>query len=80
MLPLIERRVLKQAKPTNDKYELSALVKRFESIDLVYGNFSDMSFGAAVVESRDKASPGEDRANSRVQFTNTGNYYRNPKK
>jgi len=39
-----------------------------------------MSLGAAVVELKDETSPGEQRATSRVQFTNAGNYDRNPKK
>ncbi|KAK2705801.1 hypothetical protein QYM36_015974 [Artemia franciscana] len=56
MLPSIGRRALEQAKSMED--ELFAF-KKFEFIDLMHKDFSDMSLEAAVVESRDKTPLGE---------------------
>jgi hypothetical protein len=40
----------------------------------MYRDFSDMSLGAAVVDSGDKNSTREQGVNSRVEFKNKGDY------
>ena len=78
MLPPIWSRVFKQAKLKDDKDELSALAKRFESIDLMYRDFSGLWEQRWL--NQKTRPPGKQRANSRVQFKNTENYNRTPKK
>jgi hypothetical protein len=65
MLPSIGRRVLDQSKVTDDQDEL-ALTKRFEAIDLIHREFSDIYFGSAVVDSRDRSSNKEHGVKHRV--------------